>query len=73
MITYDKLWQTMEAKKMTQGKLISYYHISRGQIDRLRKNQGVTTHTIDMLCNILDCNVEDIMEHVKDDPVCSDS
>ena len=63
MIVYDKLWSTMKAKGVTQYTLIKHYHISPAQITRLKKNESVTTHTIGMLCEILECNVEDIMEY----------
>lgn len=41
MITYDKLWETMEKRHMTQYRLIRYYGISAGQIGRLKKNMYV--------------------------------
>lgn len=66
MISYDKLWKTMKVKGISQYTLIKDYHFSAGQLSRLRKNSFVSTHTIDMLCNILDCNVEDIMTYKKD-------
>lgn len=62
MITYDKLWKTMEQRGISQYKLIHSYHISAGQIGRLKKNCYVSTHTIEMLCIILECTVESIME-----------
>lgn len=65
MIKYDILWKTMKEKGISQYKLIVEYNISRGQLDRLRKNEGVTTHTIDTLCGILDCNITDVMEYEK--------
>lgn len=65
MISYDKLWITMKEKKISQYTLIKDYHISAGQLSRLRKNSYVSTHTIDMLCDILDCKVEDIMTYTK--------
>lgn len=65
MIVYDRLWETMKLKGVTQYTLIKKYHVSPGQITRLKRNQNVNTHTINMLCEILDCNVEDIMEYVK--------
>lgn len=43
MITYDKLWETMEKRHMTQYRLIRYYGISAGQIGRLKKNMYVST------------------------------
>ena len=69
MIVFDRLWQTMKQKKISQYKLIKDYHISTGQIDRLRKNCFVSTFTINELCRILDCNVEDVIQYKKDQEV----
>ncbi|MBQ6626723.1 MAG: helix-turn-helix transcriptional regulator [Ruminococcus sp.] len=66
MIVYDKLWQTMEEKGITQYALIKTYKISPAQITRLKRNESVSTHTIEMFCKILDCNVSDIMEYKKE-------
>ncbi len=63
MIVYDKLWFTMKKRGISQYKLIKDYKISTGQLDRLRKNENVNTHTIDMLCSILKCRIEDIAEY----------
>lgn len=65
MIIYDKLWETMKEKGITQYALIKKHNISPAQITRLKRNESVSTHTIDIFCNILDCKVEDIMEHKK--------
>lgn len=67
MVKYDRLWETMKQKSTSQYRLIKYYGISAGQIGRLKKNMYVSTHTIDVLCNILHCSVEDVMEVVLDD------
>lgn len=69
MITYDRLWSTMKKKGITQYKLIMQYKISRGQIARLKKNHNVNTNTLNTLCNILDCNIEDIIEFTKDENI----
>ena len=63
MIIYDKLWETMKAKGITQYALIHRYHIRPSQITRLKRNESVSTHTIDAFCNILECRVQDVMEH----------
>lgn len=63
MIIYDKLWKTMKEKGITQYALIKQFHISPAQITRLKRNESVSTHTIDIFCEILNCNVEDIMEY----------
>ena len=66
MITYDKLWTTMKEKNISQYKLINEYHISAGQLSRLRANAPVSTHTLDILCNILGCDICDIISHIPD-------
>ena len=66
MISYDKLWQTMKAKNVTQYTLIKKHNISPAQITRLKRNESVSTHTIDLFCKILKCNVEDIMQYVDE-------
>ena len=60
MVVYDRLWQTMKNKKISQYSLIHDYHFSTGQLDRLRKNCSVSTNTLDRLCEILDCRLEEI-------------
>ncbi|MCR4596710.1 MAG: helix-turn-helix transcriptional regulator [Lachnospiraceae bacterium] len=64
MIVYDNLWKTLKNKNISQYKLIKDYGISAGQLSRLRKNAYINTHTLDILCDILQCNVEDVMTHV---------
>lgn len=68
LISYENLWHTMKEKGTTQYSLIKKYHVSAGQLSRLRNNSYVSTHTIDMLCNILNCEVQDIITHIKDSP-----
>ena len=65
MIIYDNLWKTMQEKGITQYALIKKYKISPAQITRLKRNESVSTHTIDVFCEILDCEVADIMQYVK--------
>lgn len=69
MISFDPFWKTLESKEISQYRLIKEYGISAGQLSRMRKNEYVSTHTIDILCNILDCKVEEIIIFHK----CSDS
>lgn len=65
MIVYDKLWSTMKEKGITQYALIKRYQISPAQITRLKRNESVSTNTINTFCEILDCDVSDIMEYRK--------
>ncbi len=65
MIIFDRLWKTMKRKGISQYNLYKDYGISRAQVQRLKKNESVTTHTLDMLCKILDCELSDIAEYRK--------
>ena len=67
MITYDRLWQTMKQQGVSQYDLYTHYNVNRSQLNRLRHNENVEVNTIDKLCNILQCRLEDIMEHFPDD------
>ena len=69
MITYDRLWVTMKKKGFTQYTLIKDYNFSRGQIFRLKHNHNVNTHTLNIICNILDCKIEEIIEFTKDENI----
>ena len=64
MIVFDRLWQTLKEKNISQYKLIKEYKISTGQLDRLRKNGNVSTYTLNTLCQILNCELSDIAEYV---------
>ena len=62
MVSYERLWKTMEKKGISQYRLINHYKISAGQIGRMH----VSTHTLEVFCNILQCPVEDIVEVILD-------
>lgn len=65
MIVYEKLWKTMSQKGVTQYRLVNS-GISHSTLARLKNNQPVNTDTINKLCSILDCNIEDILEFIKE-------
>lgn len=67
MISYDNLWKVMKEKGVSQYVLIKQYNVSPGQITRLRRNESVSTHTIEMFCRILNCEVGDIMKYIPDE------
>ena len=66
MITYEKLWALMKETGVSQYALIKRYNISPGQITRLKRNESVSSHTIDVFCKILNCDVGDIMQYIPD-------
>lgn len=61
MISYEPFWHTLKSSNESTYTLISKYNISSSTIDRLRKDKGISTQTIDDLCRILKCRVEDIL------------
>ena len=67
MISYQPLWATMKNRGISQYKLIKDYHFSTGQLARLRKNDSVSTNTLDMLCSILDCKLEEVAVYLPDE------
>ena len=67
MISFDNLWNVMKEKGISQYTLIKKYHVSPAQITRLKRNESVSTNTIEMFCKILDCEVGDIMKYIKDE------
>lgn len=67
MIVYNRLWKTMKEKGISQYRLLKSYNFSSGQLDRLRKNANISTYTMDKLCKILDCRIEDIAEFINED------
>ena len=66
IIVFDRLWESMRLKNISQYKLIKDYKISTGQLDRLRKNGNISTYTLNQLCEILDCKLEDIAEYKRE-------
>ncbi|MBQ9148456.1 MAG: helix-turn-helix transcriptional regulator [Oscillospiraceae bacterium] len=67
MIVYDPLWDTMKKKGISQYKLLREYGVSSGQLDRIRKGQSITMYTLDSLCKILNCSVEEIIQYVPEE------
>ncbi len=67
MIVFDKLWQTMQQRGVSTYKLRNTYGMDTNTIKRLRLNQNVTTETLNKLCCILRCDLEDIAQYIKDE------
>lgn len=67
MISYAPFYETLKKKGITTYKLIQRFGVSRSLIDRLKHNKPLSTVTLNDLCAILDCNVEDILRYEKDD------
>lgn len=66
MISYAPLWKTMEEKGVSTYTLRNKHHIGGGTIQRLQNNETVSTNTLDLLCKILKCNLNGIIEFIDD-------
>lgn len=64
MIVYEPFWETLKVSCESTYTLIVKHHLSSSTIDKLRKNKPLNTTTINDLCRILDCSVEQIMQYV---------
>ena len=67
MISYAVFWNTLKKSSESTYSLIKDHHISSSTIDKLRNNKPLNTTTINDLCRILNCRVQDIMEYVPSD------
>lgn len=66
MISYEPLYQTLKEKGISTYKLINEFGISRSLLDRLKHNRPISTVTLNDLCEILHCKVEDILIFIED-------
>lgn len=64
MIGYSPFWETLNKSDETTYSLINKHHISSAIIDKLRRNKPMNTTTLNDLCRILDCRLEDIAQYV---------
>lgn len=67
MIIYTPFWNTLENSIETTYTLINKHHVSSSIIDKLRKNKPMNTTTLNDLCRILNCKIEDIAQYIPSD------
>ena len=67
MIDYSPFWKTLSLSDETTYTLINNHHISSATIDKLRKNKPMNTTTLNDLCKILNCRLEQIAQYVPSD------
>lgn len=66
MISYEPFYETLKIKGITTYKLIKEFNVSRSLLDRLKHNKPLSTVTINDLCNMLECDINDIIRYTKD-------
>ena len=68
MIVFDPLWETLKKRGYTTYTLRFKFKMSHETVQRLQKNQSVTTFTLNRLCNLLNCPLEEIIRYIPDPP-----
>jgi len=66
MISYEPFYKTLLDKDTTEYQLIFKHGFSANILHRMKHGKNITLKTLDALCFILDCNVEDIIVYKKD-------
>ena len=67
MIVFDKLWDVMNAKGISTYQLREKCGIDSKTIRRLRANDNMETKTLNKLCSVLECKLEDIAEYIPEE------
>lgn len=66
MISYHPLWDTMRRKHISTYTLIKDFSFSKGTLDSLKQGRNISTATLDDICRILDCRVEEVLMYIPD-------
>jgi len=66
VISYAPLWETMKRRNATTYTLQVKRGISSSTIRRLKAGESVSTNTLEALCKILECELQDIVEYLPD-------
>jgi len=67
MISYEPFYQTLYRKGITEYYLIYKQGLSANTLHRMKHGKDISTKTINTLCFILDCNIQDILCYIPDD------
>jgi len=66
MISYTPFYETLYRKGVTEYQLIFKEGFSANTLHRIKKGEAITTKTLDALCYVLDCGVQDIIKFEKE-------
>ena len=66
-VRYNKLFKLLIDKEMTNAELAEKAGFSANIITRLKRNNYVSLDSIEKICNVLNCRVDDILEFVSED------
>lgn len=63
-VRYDKLFHLMIDKKITNAQLIQKAGFSANIITRLKRNEYISLESLENICHVMNCGVDDILEFV---------
>lgn len=66
MLSYEPLWKTLITKNLKRTDLVNNKIISSSTLAKLGKNEPVNSKIYDKICSFLDCEIEDIVKHIKE-------
>ena len=64
MIDYSPFWKTLDNSKENWYTLTTKYHLSSSTLYRLKHGQDISMKTINDLCRILNCDIQDIARYL---------
>ena len=64
--SYDKLWAILESKNMMKTDLVKAAGISTNAMAKLGKNEDVRLEILAKICDVLECDLNDIVEFKKE-------
>lgn len=65
MFSYNPLWKTLIDKNLNKTKLQDKINCSPTTIATMGKNEYISMDVLDRICKVLDCKIEDVIEHIK--------
>ena len=66
-VRYDKLFHLMIDKRITNAQLKEKAGFSANIITRLKRNEYISIESVERICRVLECGVDDILEFVAED------
>lgn len=67
MISYQPFYETLRKQGKTEYYLIYKQGLSANTLHRIRHGQAISTKTLDTLCFILDCRVEEVIRYDREE------
>ena len=64
--SYNKLWKLMIDKKINKTQLCKAAGITTNAMAKLGRNETVTQETLEKICVVLNCTLDDIVEIMPD-------